>query len=65
MERLQRTLKLCAIVTIVPEDNVLTYRPFRGDVLRSLGARDEEVLAILEAKRKDVLQLKGLNDIKE
>ena len=31
----------------------------------SLGALDEEVFSILEARIKYVLQLKGLNDIKE
>jgi voltage-gated potassium channel Kch len=54
-ERLQRTLDVIAMVPIVPEDNVILSLPFGGAVLRSLGAAPEEVTAILESKRKEVL----------
>ena len=38
---------------------------FVGAMPYSLGALANEVLSILEARRKYVLQLKGLNDIEE
>uniref|UniRef100_A0A7S2WPP6 RCK N-terminal domain-containing protein n=1 Tax=Eucampia antarctica TaxID=49252 RepID=A0A7S2WPP6_9STRA len=59
-ERLQRTLNIIAMVPVVPEDNVLLTLPFGGAVLRSLGAEPEEVNAILEIKRKEILDGKGL-----
>jgi len=59
-ERLQRTLDVAAMVPILPEDNALMTLPFGGAVLRSLGAPAEEVNAILEQKRKDVLSGRGL-----
>ena len=61
-QRLQKTLDVVAMVPIIPEDNVLLTLPFGGAVLKSLGAQPEEVNAILEAKRKDVLNLRGQGD---
>lgn len=58
-QRLQKTLDVVAMVPIIPEDNVLLTLPFGGAVLKSLGAQPEEVNAILEAKRKDVLNMRG------
>uniref|UniRef100_A0A7S2XSK7 RCK N-terminal domain-containing protein n=1 Tax=Attheya septentrionalis TaxID=420275 RepID=A0A7S2XSK7_9STRA len=58
--RLQNTLDVVAMVPIMPEDNVLMTLPFGGAVLKSLGAEPSEVNAILEAKRKEVLQGRGL-----
>lgn len=54
-ERLQRTLDVIAMVPVVPEDSVLLSLPFGGAVLRSLGAAQEEVNAILENARKEIL----------
>jgi len=59
-ERLQRTLDVIAMVPVVPEDNILLTLPFGGAVLRTLGAAQEEVNAILEQKRKDILAGRGL-----
>ena len=59
-QRLQKTLDVAAMVPIIPEDNTLLTLPFGGAVLRSLGAAPEEVNAILEATRKDVLMGRGL-----
>ena len=57
-ERLQRTLDVIAMVPVVPEDSILISLPFGGAVLRSLGAGKEEVDAILEQTRKDILSKK-------
>ena len=59
-ERLQRTLDVIAMVPVVPEDSILISLPFGGAVLRSLGAEKEEVNAILEQTRKEILSTKGL-----
>ena len=61
-KRLQQTLDVVAMVPIVPEDNVLLTLPFGGAVLKSLGAKPEEVNAILESKRKSVLDTQGLSE---
>jgi hypothetical protein len=53
------------MVPILPEDNVLMTLPFGGAVLRSLGYPAEEINAILETKRKEVLSAKGLNENEE
>eukprot|EP00543_Licmophora_paradoxa_P006703 CAMPEP_0202443416 /NCGR_PEP_ID=MMETSP1360-20130828/2688_1 /ASSEMBLY_ACC=CAM_ASM_000848 /TAXON_ID=515479 /ORGANISM="Licmophora paradoxa, Strain CCMP2313" /LENGTH=805 /DNA_ID=CAMNT_0049059099 /DNA_START=108 /DNA_END=2525 /DNA_ORIENTATION=- len=63
--RLQKTLDVAAMVPILPEDNVLLTLPFAGAVLKSLGAPAEEVNAILEKKRKEVLDGRGLRDVEE
>jgi len=63
--RLQTTLDVAAMVPILPEDNVLMTLPFGGAVLRSLGYPAEEINAILETKRKQVLSLKGLKENEE
>jgi CPA2 family monovalent cation:H+ antiporter-2 len=58
-ERLQRTLDVIAMVPVVPEDSILLTLPFGGAVLRSLGAAQEEVNAILETTRKEILSGRG------
>lgn len=63
--RLQKTLDVAAMVAILPEDNLLLTLPFGGAVLKSLGAPAEEVNAILEGKRKEVLSGRGLRDNEE
>jgi hypothetical protein len=64
-ERLQRTLDVIAMVPVVPEDSILLSLPFGGAVLRSLGAEREEVNAILEQTRKEILSTKNLGDYQE
>jgi monovalent cation:proton antiporter-2 (CPA2) family protein len=61
-ERLQRTLDVIAMVPVVPEDNLLLILPFGGAVLRSLGAAQEEVNAIIEGKRKQILTGRGFQE---
>jgi hypothetical protein len=61
-DRLQRTLDVIAMVPVVPEDSVLLTLPFGGAVLRSFGSPEEEVNAILEAKRKEILSGRGLKE---
>lgn len=63
--RLQKTLDVAAMVPILPEDNLLLTLPFGGAVLKALGSPAEEVNAILEAKRKEVLSGKGLEQDEE
>lgn len=53
--RLQTKLDVIAMVPILPEDNVMLTLPFAGAVLKSLGAPPEEVNAMLETKRKELL----------
>lgn len=59
-ERLQNTLDVAAMVPILPEDNLLLTLPFGGAVLKALGAPMEEVNAILESRRKEVLSGRGI-----
>lgn len=59
--RLQNTLNVAAMVPILPEDNLLLTLPFGGAVMKALGVPTEEVNAILESKRKEVLSLRGLD----
>lgn len=54
-DRLQSTLNVAAMVPILPEDNLLLTLPFGGAVLKALGGSPEEVNAILETKRKEVM----------
>jgi CPA2 family monovalent cation:H+ antiporter-2 len=63
--RLQTTLNVAAMVPILPEDNLLLTLPFGGAVMKSLGVPPEEVNAILESKRKEVLSGRGLQDNEE
>lgn len=63
--RLQNTLNVAAMVPILPEDNLLLTLPFGGAVMKALGVSPEEVSAILENKRKDVLQLRGMEESEE
>lgn len=58
--RLQKTLDVAAMVPILPEDNLLLTLPFAAAVMRNLGVAPEEVNAIVEGKRKDVLRERGL-----
>lgn len=58
--RLQNTLNVAAMVPILPEDNLLLTLPFAGAVMKSLGVDSEEVNAITEVMRKEVLSGRGL-----
>ena len=53
--RLQNTLNVAAMVPILPEDNLLLTLPFGGAVMKALGVAPEEVNAIIESRRKEVL----------
>lgn len=64
-DRLQKTLNVAAMVPILPEDNLLLTLPFGGAVLKALGGSPEEVNAILESKRKEVMSGKSLADSEE
>lgn len=64
-ERLQSTLNVAAMVPILPEDNLLLTLPFGGAVLKALGGSPEEVNAILESKRKEVMSGKSLVESEE
>mmetsp|Transcript_21408 Transcript_21408/g.32995 ORF Transcript_21408/g.32995 Transcript_21408/m.32995 type:complete len:894 (-) Transcript_21408:245-2926(-) len=64
-QRLQKTLDVAAMVPILPEDNILLTLPFAGAVLKSLGAAPEEVNALLEVTRKEVLSGKSLTENEE
>lgn len=57
--RLQTTLDVAAMVPVLPVDNLLMTLPFAGAVLKALGSPPEEVNAILESKRKEVLSGRG------
>jgi len=63
--RLQSTLNVAAMVPILPEDNLLLTLPFGGAVLKALGGSPEEVNAILESKRKEVMSGKSLIESEE
>jgi CPA2 family monovalent cation:H+ antiporter-2 len=63
--RLQNTLNVAAMVPILPEDNLLLTLPFGSAVMKSLGVPAEEVNAITEAKRKEVLSGRGLEKDEE
>lgn len=63
--RLQSTLDVAAMVPILPEDNLLLTLPFGGAVLKAMGAPPEEVNAILESKRKEVMSGKSLEESEE
>jgi len=64
-DRLQSTLNVAAMVPILPEDNLLLTLPFGGAVLKALGGSPEEVNAILESKRKEVMSGKSLVESEE
>jgi len=63
--RLQSTLNVAAMVPILPEDNLLLTLPFGGAVLKALGGTPEEVNAILESKRKEVMSGRSLIESEE
>ena len=55
-KRLEAThKKVLAMVPIGVEDNLLMMLPFGGAVLKALGAEEEEVTAILEGMRREVV----------
>jgi hypothetical protein len=60
-KRLQKTFDVIAMVAILPEDNLLLTLPFGGAALKALGAPAEEVNAILEGKRKELLSDRGFD----
>jgi monovalent cation:H+ antiporter-2, CPA2 family len=60
-KRLQDTLNVAAMVPILPEDNLLLTLPFAGAVMKALGVSSEEVNAIVEQKRKEVLTMRGVD----
>ena len=64
-QRLQKFMDVIAMVPLFPEDNTLLVLPFAGAVLRSLGAEKEEVNAILEGKRKELIDMRGGIDVAE
>jgi hypothetical protein len=53
------------MVPILPEDNLLLTLPFGGAVLKALGGTPEEVNAILESKRKEVMSGRSLIESEE
>ena len=61
-KRLQNVLDVKAMVPVLPQDSALLSLPFGGAVLKSLGTPEEEVNAIMEAKRKEVLSSIGLKE---
>ena len=63
--RLQNTLNVAAMVPILPEDNLLLTLPFGGAVMKSLGVPSEEVNAIVESRRKEVLMNRGMDKEEE
>jgi monovalent cation:H+ antiporter-2, CPA2 family len=60
-KRLQDTLNVAAMVPILPVDNLLLTLPFAGAVMKALGVSSEEVNAIVEQKRKEVLTMRGVD----
>lgn len=64
-DRLQTHLDVAAMVPILPEDDVLLTLPFGGAVLKALGSPAEEVNAILEQRRKELLSTRGLAEEEE
>jgi CPA2 family monovalent cation:H+ antiporter-2 len=64
-KRLQNTLNVAAMVPILPDDNLLMTLPFASAVMKSLGVPVEEVNAITEAKRKEVMSGRGLETDEE
>mmetsp|Transcript_403 Transcript_403/g.521 ORF Transcript_403/g.521 Transcript_403/m.521 type:complete len:846 (-) Transcript_403:328-2865(-) len=62
-ERLQSTLNVNAMVPVLPEDSMLVSLPFGGAVLRSLGVSAEEVTAILEKTRDEIIEEKGIDGL--
>jgi monovalent cation:H+ antiporter-2, CPA2 family len=64
-ERLQNTLNVAAMVPILPEDNLLLTLPFASAVLKSLGVSKEEANAITEARRKEVLTGRAMEEDEE
>jgi len=64
-QRLQKFMDVIAMVPLFPEDHTLLVLPFAGAVLRSLGAEKEEVNAMLEGKRKELIDMRGGIDVAE
>jgi len=61
-KRLQNVLNVKAMVPVLPRDSALLSLPFGGAVLRSLGTPEEEINALVESKRKQVLEIEGLKE---
>lgn len=62
-KRLKKYLDVIAMVPTLPEDHALLVLPFGGAVLKSLGADEVEVNAILESKRTELLMGRGSIDV--
>ena len=54
-------LNMAAMVPILPMDNLLLTFPLGAAVMKSLGVSSEEVNAIVESKRTEVLQIRCSN----
>lgn len=63
--RLQSTLDVAAMVPILPEDTLLLTLPFGAAVMKSLGVPADEVNAIVESRRKELLTGKALQEEEE
>ena len=53
--RLQNTLNVAAMVPMLPEDTQMMTLPFGAAVMRTLGVSAEEVTAIVETKKREIL----------
>ena len=58
-KRLQDTLNVAAMVPILPMDNILLTLPFGSAVMKSIGVPPEEVNAIIDSKRKEIINSRG------
>lgn len=63
--RLQNTLNVAAMVPVLPEDTMMMTLPFGAAVMRSLGVPIEEVTAIIENKKREVMMKRSVQDIGE
>ena len=63
--RLQNTLNVAAMVPVLPEDTIMMTLPFGAAVMRSLGVPVEEVTAIIETKKREVLMQRNLQELGE
>mmetsp|Transcript_824 Transcript_824/g.1971 ORF Transcript_824/g.1971 Transcript_824/m.1971 type:complete len:929 (-) Transcript_824:165-2951(-) len=53
--RLQNTLNVAAMVPVLPEDTIMMTLPFGAAVMRTLGVPADEVAAIIEGKKREVM----------
>ncbi|KAL7556522.1 hypothetical protein ACA910_000985 [Epithemia clementina (nom. ined.)] len=63
--RLQNTLNVAAMVPVLPEDTIMMTLPFGAAVMRSLGVPAEEVTAIIEVKKREVIMQRNLQELGE